>query len=73
MLLHCVVQSSPQIVQRLIKDGRYAYKVQVPILISLQTSSRKNSANNYIATITVERCDVKQNFKGIWITSVIIK
>lgn len=71
-LISSVVANGAAIINRGTINGRYNWVVQVPITVTYQSSSEKNTAN-HIAEIQIARLPTWQTSRGVGITRVLIK
>lgn len=64
LVVSAVVAGTPVIANQAVLSGRYAWKVQVPILVTYQSASEKYQ-NTYTVTMVILRDATLQNIKGV--------
>jgi intracellular multiplication protein IcmL len=64
LIVSAVVSGTPVVVNQAVLSGRYAWKVQVPVLVTFQSASEKYQ-NKYMITIVIVRDSTLQNARGI--------
>lgn len=66
-----VVSGSPVVVYQGMLDGRYAWKVQVPLLVTFVSAS-DHFQKNYMVTMVVVRISTVQNQNGVAVAQFIV-
>jgi len=67
LLIHCGVTSPPAITSRGLKDGRKYWELEMPILISIEATQGSLKNNAWTMRLIMERCETRQNPRGVWI------
>jgi len=70
LVLSAVISSAPIITSEYIQNGRYTWKVQVPIMVTYQSLS-ETFHQNLLVTLTVRRISTLDNAVGIGISSFV--
>ena len=70
MIVNAVVTSTPIIVHQGMLDGRYAWKVQVPIVATFVVGG-KQVPRGYLVTMTIIRVPTLQNVNGVAVAQFI--
>lgn len=70
-LLHTVLTASPTIVKSGVLKGILTWEIEVPVLLTYETSAGRVAANNIIATIRVQRVPTTDYERGVAISQLI--
>ena len=65
LVVSAVATGTPVITQEGVVDGRYSWNVQIPLLLSYQSSSETNFSQPVIVTMLITRVPVLNNPRGI--------
>ena len=70
IIVSAVVSGAPIVVSQGLLDGRYAWRVQLPLLVTFNISSERFQ-KNYLVTMTIVRISTLQNQNGVAIAQFI--
>jgi len=70
LIVSAVVSGTPVIIKQAILDGRYAWKVQIPVLVTYQSASESFQSSYYV-TMVIVRVSTLQNENGIGVAQFI--
>ncbi|MGL4208168.1 MAG: DotI/IcmL/TraM family protein [Candidatus Adiutrix sp.] len=70
--LSCVIREAPIVTNSGLLDGRMTWRLELPILLSYQSSKGIVSTQSLIAKVLVQRTDTAMNPKGIHIKQIVL-
>jgi intracellular multiplication protein IcmL len=70
LIVNAVVSAPPVIIKEAVLNGRYAWKVQVPITVNYQSAS-ESFPSHYYVTMVIIRVSTLQNENGIGVAQFI--
>lgn len=70
LMLTAVVSSAPVVTNEYVFDGKYTWKVQVPILVTFQSLSQ-TSYQSFIISLTIERVSTLDSRYGVGVSSFV--
>lgn len=70
LLIHCAISSPPTIANRWIQNGAMTWDIQAPIIVSVESSEGKIKENRWTLRVVLERCSLRENARGVWITLI---
>lgn len=71
LIVSAVATRAPVILQKGILNGRYSWRVQMPILVTYQSAS-SFTQNNYVVTMLITRVSTLNSPRGIGISQFIV-
>lgn len=73
LVLSSVLQKTPVITAKGMYQGKMAWKIEVPVLLSYESSEGVENTQNLIADILVHRVPVTEHPRGIKINQIIVE
>ncbi|MDR1871592.1 MAG: DotI/IcmL/TraM family protein [Deltaproteobacteria bacterium] len=70
--LTCALAGTPVITDTKVLGDRYTWKVELPVIISYQSSTGVVASQNLIAMVTVQRAAMTQKNKGVEIQQIVL-
>jgi intracellular multiplication protein IcmL len=70
--LSCALTGAPVIVNTKMIGSRLTWKLELPVLVSYQSSNGVVASQNLIALVTVQRADTTQKIKGVEIKQIVL-
>lgn len=71
LIVSAVATGAPVILQKGLLNGRYSWRVQMPILATYQSASQFTQSN-YMVTMLIQRVSTLNNPRGIGISQIIV-
>lgn len=70
LMLSAVVSSAPVVLNEYLLDGKYTWKVQIPISVTYQSLS-ETAHDSFIISLTIERISTLDSISGVGISSFV--
>lgn len=71
LIVSAVATQAPVILQNGVLNGRYSWRVQMPLLVTFQSASEFTQAS-YMVTMLIQRVSTLNNPRGIGISQIIV-
>ncbi len=71
MIVSAVATKAPVILQKGILNGRFAWRVQMPLLVTYQSANEFSQANN-VVTMLISRVSTLNSPRGIGISQFVV-
>lgn len=71
LIVSAVATSAPVILQKGLLNGRYSWRVQMPLLVTYQSASQFTQ-DSYLVTMLIQRVSTLNNPRGIGISQIVV-
>lgn len=71
LIVSAVLTGAPVVSNRFLFDGRYTWKVQMPVTVTFQGTSGAPSTQSFLITLTIRRISTLDNVAGVGIASFV--
>jgi intracellular multiplication protein IcmL len=72
LVLSCVTAEAPVIISSAIVNGKMSWKLEMPVIISYQSSTGVNATQRLLAELLLERTETYRNPRGVVIKQLVL-